>query len=108
SWWITVGGGRDEGESPEDAARREVLEETGLRIGDVGDVVLRRAVEFEFEGDWIEQDEAFYLVRVDAPEGGLDTSGRNDLERRSLTELRWWTVDELATTRDVVYPEGLL
>ena len=31
--WIGIGGKFEEGESPEDCARREVFEETGLKIG---------------------------------------------------------------------------
>ena len=31
--WIGVGGGFEEGESPEDCMRREAYEETGLRLG---------------------------------------------------------------------------
>ena len=107
-WWITTGGGRDDDETAEDAARREVFEETGIVLGELGPVVLSRAVEFEFEGLRVEQDEVFFLVRVNAADVALDTSGWNELERRSLIELRWWPLHELATTAETVYPEGLL
>src|SRR2546423_14844629 len=50
SWWITTGGGRDDGEAAEDAARREGFEETGILLGELGPVVLSREVEVEFEG----------------------------------------------------------
>jgi 8-oxo-dGTP pyrophosphatase MutT (NUDIX family) len=108
SWWITAGGGRDDGESAEDAARREVVEETGIRLSELGPVVLSRVVEFEFEGLWIVQDEVFFIARVRSSGDVLDTSGWNDIERRALTELRWWTIAELATTAETIYPERLL
>ena len=108
SWWILPGGGLDEGESREAAARREVLEETGLRLDALGPVVLRRAVTFEFDGLQIEQDEEIFLVRWLSSAASLDTSGWNAIERRALTELRWWTLAELAGTTAVIYPEELL
>jgi 8-oxo-dGTP pyrophosphatase MutT (NUDIX family) len=102
-WWLTPGGGIDDGETAEAAARREVREETGLVIDDVGQVVFRRTVQFDFEGLRYNQREQFFCVRCDR--FAVDRSGWTDVERRSMAEHRWWTYEELATTRETVYPE---
>ena len=106
AWWITVGGGCEAGESTADAARREAFEEAGLVLpADLGPVVLHRVAEFPFEDRLYRQTEDFYLCRVDSD--AVDTTGWTDLERRSMTEHRWWTAAELAATDEVVYPEQL-
>ena len=63
---------------------------------------------FEFEGAGSSRRRRSSWSGWSVPAGGLDTSGWNDIERRALHELRWWTVAELAATDEVVYPEGLL
>jgi len=114
SWWFTVGGGIDAGETPVQAAVREVAEETGLVVGPeqlVGPVLQRSAV-FAFLARTCRQDELFYLVRVPADLQGaaLSRDGWTAVERASVDDVRWWRLDELAAAEAggaEVFPRGL-
>ena len=106
TWWLTPGGGVDEGETFEDAARRELFEETGLAVDDVGPPLFERRIEFDFERVRYDQTEHYFCVRTER--FTVDDAGWLDHEQRSMFEHRWWSVAELAATGDTIYPENLV
>jgi len=97
--WDIPGGHVEAGESPIDALRREIHEETGWR--------LRRVVSDLGETTWTGSDgisrrEIDYLIEVD---GDLDTPR---LERPKHIECAWVSLDELDRLMESRTPEQVL
>ena len=107
SWWNTTGGGIDEGETPAQAAARELVEETGLRVepAELGEVVHRRLTEFSFGGGDYRQSEEYFLLRTDS--FSAEPAGFSDLELMAVLDTRWWSREELRSTSERVYPQEL-
>jgi 8-oxo-dGTP pyrophosphatase MutT (NUDIX family) len=107
-WWVTPGGGVDPGETDLEAAVRELWEETGLVV-DAADLVgplLTRLVVHGYSDKVVDQTEVFYVVRVPAFE--VDTTAHTEEEQLTVADIRWWSLADLATTGDDVWPRDVL
>jgi len=107
-WWFTPGGGLEGEETHEEAALRELVEETGITEVELGPALWRRRCSFPFAGRRWDQDEWYYLARtagtaLSEPVGAALT----ELERRSVAGARWWTCQELHQAHETVYPTRL-
>jgi len=104
-FWVTAGGECERGETFEEAARRELLEETGISAVP-GAQIARTTPQFvTVEGEPIQADERYFLVRIDDP--SIDTSRHTELERKVMTRHRWFTRAELASWPEAIYPDTL-
>lgn len=94
-FWCTPGGALHESESSDDAARRELFEETGLRVDvELGAPVWERMHVFTVgDGRVFHQHERYHVLRVDAFEAS--PGALSDFERESIREQRWWASHEL-------------
>ena len=105
-FWCTPGGALDPGETYEDAARRELFEETGI-AADPGPEVAQRTVDFlTIERVAVTADERWFRVDVDPFE--VDAGGHTALERRVMTEWRWFDRAEIPGWPEAIYPDDLL
>lgn len=106
-YWITVGGGVEDGESIEQALAREVFEETGHRAARIGPCIWRRrAVLVDPLGVVRQGDEHYFLCEL--PTAALSADGLTAFERTVIREFRWWDLADPAIERVRIFPAGFV
>jgi 8-oxo-dGTP pyrophosphatase MutT (NUDIX family) len=103
-FWIMPGGECDQAEDYPDAARRELLEETGISAAPRPIEIVREA-EYVFDGEPVKSIEHFFHHRTCVAR--IDTSGHTELERRVMREHRWFAPRELREWSETIYPRDI-
>jgi 8-oxo-dGTP pyrophosphatase MutT (NUDIX family) len=105
-YWFPPGGALEPSESYEQAAQREVAEETGLMTIELGPHIWNRRDVFEWRGELIDVQERWYLTLVPNV-FDIDVAGWTPEEREDIVDYRWWSIDELGGATEPLVPRAL-
>ncbi len=103
-FWAAPGGEVEAGESPAEAAVREVREELGVEIAVEGPLRVEQN-RFEHWGEMMDNTDHFFTATALHNEPRLD--GLTEAERSIMKEARWWTDKELQASSETIFPVWL-
>jgi len=106
-FWFLVGGEIESDESIEKAAIREILEETGIKEVeiDLGPVVWFGEFDLVLDGILTHLKQTFIVAKT--KQNRVSFANLNTWENRSFQALKWFSIDQIKNSKEIIYPVGL-
>lgn len=107
SIWITPGGSLEEGESFDDALKRELFEELGVFWDkDCLEIYYRNPLYTLNSGEVVQSIEKFFLIRVEEEQFSYDNW--TDSEKQRMLCGKWWSIEEIRQSKDDFFTEDII
>jgi len=108
-FWVLVGGGMEPGEDINEAAFRELHEETGLSRDDVelGPVVWRSEVNMVLAGTPSHITDNYIVAKLKSKNYEISNENFTDWEKEVVRKVAWFSLEQIKKISDPVYPRGL-
>lgn len=105
--WITPGGGVEDHESHSEGAIRELFEETGLQVSEIGEPIWTINSESLFNDGHVQTTYSEYFV---VHTENFEPVNENWMENEfvDITGVKWWSQAELVSSAEQYSPEPLL
>jgi 8-oxo-dGTP diphosphatase len=107
-FWAAPGGEIENGESPTEAAQREIIEELGLELAMEGPIWIDH--NSFFYRDELQDNTDFYF-RAECDRDAPKLIGITAEELKIMKEIRWWTaaqLDQADQTEEKIFPVDLV
>jgi len=103
-FWCTIGGGIETGESIEQAAIREIYEETGIKKDaiELGPVVWHGNVELLLKGTLTRLEESFIVAKTKQINVFLQNPTQD--EQQVVKKLQWFSLENIQKSPEVIFP----
>lgn len=105
--WITPGGSLEEGESFEDALKRELFEEMGVQLDkSCLEIYYRNPMYTLKSGEVVQSIEKFFLVYLEDEQ--FSYINWTESEKKRMLEGKWWSIEEIQQSNDVFFTKDII
>ena len=107
SFWNLVGGALEDGETPKEAALREIYEEIGIKPNKVkfGPEVWHREVVLQIAVNETLIDQRFFVASTTVE--NLDLTHLTEDEKGRVKIAKWFSLNSIKNTKEKIYPKKL-